>query len=78
MRSAEILEKLESSRLKEQNRNQLKTTDSKPVYQMSMFQTEDPRFTRIQKELKSLNINQMSPIEALLALQKIQNISNDI
>lgn len=77
IRSAEILEKLESSRLKEQNRNQLKNTDSKPVYQMSMFQTEDPRFQRIQKELKSLNINQMSPIEALLALQKIQNISNE-
>jgi len=77
MRSAEILENLESSRLKEQNRNQLKQTESKPVYQMSMFQTEDPRFKRIQKELKSLDINQMSPIEALLALQKIQNIAKD-
>jgi len=77
MRSAEILENLESSRLKEQNRNQLKQTESKPVYQMSMFQTEDPRFKRIQKELKSLDINQMSPIEALLTLQKIQNIAKD-
>ncbi len=74
LRSSEILEQLEESRLKNKQRNVLKKTDAKPVYQMNMFQTEDPVLKQLKESLGKLDINTMSPIDALLALQKIKGI----
>ncbi len=74
IRSAEILKVLEDSRLKNQQRNALKKTESKPVYQMSMFQTEDPVFNEMKKSLNQLDINAMSPIEALIKLQQLKSL----
>jgi DNA mismatch repair protein MutS len=74
IRSAEILKVLEDSRLKNQQRNALKKTESKPVYQMSMFQTEDPVFNEMKKSLNQLDINAMSPIEALIKLQLLKSL----
>ena len=74
LRSSEILEQLEESRLKNKQRNVLKKTEAKPVYQMNMFQTEDPVLQQLKESLGKLDINTMSPIDALLALQKIKGI----
>lgn len=74
IRSAEILKVLEDSRLKNQQRNALKKTESKPVYQMSMFQTENPVFNEMKKNLNQLDINSMSPIEALIKLQQLKSL----
>jgi DNA mismatch repair protein MutS len=74
LRSSEILEQLEESRLKNKQRNVLKKTEAKPVYQMNMFQTEDPVLKQLKESLGKLDINTMSPIDALLALQKIKGI----
>jgi DNA mismatch repair protein MutS len=74
LRSSEILEQLEESRLKNKQRNVLKKTEAKPVYQMNMFQTEDPILKQLKESLGKLDINTMSPIDALLALQKIKGI----
>lgn len=72
IRSSEILQQLEESRLKNQHRNTLKKVDTKPVYQMSMFSTPDPKFDEIKKRLEHIDINTLSPIEALLELQKLK------
>ena len=74
LRSSVILEQLEESRLKNKQRNVLKKTEAKPVYQMNMFQTEDPVLKQLKESLGKLDINTMSPIDALLALQKIKGI----
>lgn len=72
VRSAEILRQLEESRLKNQHRNTLKNTETKPVYQLNMFQTADPKFEELKRKIQKIDINTLSPIEALLELQKLQ------
>ena len=66
IRSAEILKQLEDSRLKNQHRNTLKNTEAKPVYQLNMFQTADPKFEELKRKIEKIDINTLSPIEALL------------
>ncbi len=74
IRSAEILKSLEDSRLKNQNRQTLKQTETKPVYQMNMFQTADPQVEELKRKLEKVDVNTLSPIEALLKLQELKNI----
>jgi DNA mismatch repair protein MutS len=76
IRSSEILQQLENSRLKNQHRKTLKETEAKSVYQMNMFQTADPKFEELKRHLSRIDINTLSPIEALLELQKIQLVVN--
>jgi DNA mismatch repair protein MutS len=50
--------------------------ESKPVYQMNMFQTDDPMFTELKKALNMVDINSITPIEALLKLQNMKKLIN--
>jgi DNA mismatch repair protein MutS len=72
IRSSEILSQLEQSRLKNQSRDTLKKTSTKPVYQMNMFATEDPRVQQLKDKINKIDINTLTPIEALLKLQEIK------
>jgi DNA mismatch repair protein MutS len=54
----------------------LKNTEAKPVYQLNMFQTADPKFEELKRKIEKIDINTLSPIEALLELQKIIAIVN--
>ncbi len=76
IRSSEILQQLENSRLKNQHRKTLKETEAKSVYQMNMFQTADPKFEALKRHLSRIDINTLSPIEALLELQKTISMLN--
>ena len=73
IRSNEILKQLEESRLKNQHRQTLKTTEAKAVYQMNLFSTPDPVFEDLKRKLEHIDINTISPIEALLEIQKLKN-----
>ena len=77
MRATEILNKLEEDRSNLSPQKTLKNTSSKPVYQMNMFQTEDPKLIQVKKLLAGLDINTLTPIEALLKLQALQGILNE-
>lgn len=75
-RATEILKDLEQSHKK--------NTLSKPVadlanhregYQLSFFQLEDPVLKQIRDEIKSLDINNLTPVEALNKLNDIKKIS---
>ncbi len=77
-RSEKILEQLEAAR---DNNN---TMPAKPVdkiaqeregYQLSIFQLDDPVLKQIRDEIKNLNINNLTPVEALNKLNEIQKIT---
>lgn len=77
IRAAELLSELEQTRAAVDRRKTMAKTETKPVYQLNMFQSADPRMEQLKKELQSLDINQLSPIEALLKLQAIKKISDE-
>src|SRR3989339_34131 len=75
-RANEILKELEESHQKK--------TLTKPVadiashregYQLSFFQLEDPVLKQIRDEIKNLDVNNLTPIEALNKLNEIKKIS---
>jgi DNA mismatch repair protein MutS len=77
LRATEILNRLEEDRTNLSPQKTLKKTDAKPVYQMNMFQTEDPKMIQVKKLCGGIDINTLTPIEALLKLQAIQGILNN-
>lgn len=77
LRATEILNRLEEDRTNLSPQKTLKKTDSKPVYQMNMFQTDDPKMIQVKKLCGGIDINTLTPIEALLKLQAIQGILNN-
>jgi len=72
IRANEILLHLEKEKLKE---NHKKRIDSIPKnnYQLSLFES-DPKYEEIKQVLNELDINTISPVEALLKLNEIKNI----
>lgn len=78
LRANEILHNLESDRAKISGRETMKKTKAKAVYQLNMFQTEDPALAQIKEVLKKLDINNLSPVEALLKLQEIKQKAEGI
>ncbi len=77
LRATEILNRLEEDRTNLSPQKTLKKTDSKPVYQMNMFQTDDPKMIQVKKLCGGIDINTLTPVEALLKLQAIQGILNN-
>ncbi|MEA5403640.1 DNA mismatch repair protein MutS [Arcicella sp. DC2W] len=73
-RASEILVELEKNRSKEQHRQTIREMP-KQNFQMSIFGGEsNPKFEKIENLLKHLDINAMSPIEALLKLNEVKKI----
>ncbi len=71
-RASEILVELEKNRTKEDHRQTIREMP-KQNFQMSMFEAEkNPKFEKIETLLKNLDINTMSPIEALLKLNEVK------
>ncbi len=77
-RSEKILEQLEAAR------NNNNSAPAKPVdkiaqeregYQLSIFQLDDPVLKQIRDEIKNLDINNLTPVEALNKLHEIQKIT---
>jgi DNA mismatch repair protein MutS len=73
LRAGEILNRLETDRSSISGRNTMKNSAAVPVYQLNMFQAEDPKLKEIQEILKKIDVNAISPIDALLKLQELKN-----
>jgi DNA mismatch repair protein MutS len=71
-RSNEILHFLEKDKHKNQEHKKFNDVP-KPSPQMSLFDS-DPRFKEIQETLGKVDINTMSPVEALLKLNEVITI----
>ena len=72
-RATKILENLENQRGKD-NTNKPKLTSQKNTeIQLSLFQMADPILEDITNEIKHMDINSLSPIEALMKLNELKN-----
>ena len=74
LRANEILHHLEKDHIKEQNKERLKEAP-KNNYQLSFFDPTDPHAEEIKKKILGLDINAISPIEALLKLNELRKIA---
>ena len=72
IRANEILKHLEKEKLTEDTRKTLDTLP-KQNYQLSLFEA-DPKFEVIKELLENIDINTVSPVEALLKLNEIKNV----
>lgn len=70
-RASEILQSLEKNR---QTGLELKSSEVSESMQLSFFQLNDPVLENIKEELDRLDINQLTPLEALSKLNFIKNM----
>ncbi len=74
LRAHEILQNLEKDHVLEDNIDKLKEMP-KANYQMSLFGSEIPEgLQKIEDQLKELDVNSLSPIEALLKLNELKRL----
>lgn len=74
-RANQILTDLESSRSKEENKSTLKNNQAiEDGVQLSFFQLDDPALMNIKEELENIDINSLTPIEALMKLNQIKKM----
>lgn len=73
-RAGEILKRLEQERTGgEQIKDSLKKMQ-KQAYQLQMFSIEDPVLVKIRDMLNNLDVNGLTPVEALMKLDEIQKV----
>ena len=85
-RADEILKQLENENRQEPiapvevKNMKVKSVKAKPAvsdgYQLSFFQLDDPVLSQIRDEIKNLDVNNLTPIEALNKLNEIKKIVN--
>ncbi len=76
IRSQEILNHLEKDKISARNRKLLKEVP-KVKYQLSMFEAQDPALKLVQEKLNALDVNTISPVEALLKLNELKNLMGE-
>jgi DNA mismatch repair protein MutS len=79
-RANEILYQLEQKFI-EDNKSAVKGRSRKtlqqmstPAYQLSIFQTKDPKAEHVAQLLREIDVNNMTPIDCFLKIQELQNI----
>ncbi|TRX61437.1 DNA mismatch repair protein MutS [Fulvivirga sp. M361] len=75
IRANEIMRFLEKDKHKNDTSEKLKEVP-KANYQMSLFEA-DPRFKEVQQMIDALDINTISPVEALLKLNEIKSVLSE-
>jgi DNA mismatch repair protein MutS len=79
-RATEILKQLEKNSAREAlnngepQKNLLNVAESREGLQLSFFQLDDPTLRQIRDEIVNLDVNNLTPIEALNKLNEIKKI----
>jgi DNA mismatch repair protein MutS len=73
IRANEIMHHLEKDKIREQNTKHLQEIP-KNNYQMKIFEASNPKFDKIVEMLRNLDINTVSPVEALLKLNEVKRV----
>lgn len=73
IRAAEILQHLEKEKVQENTEERLQEVP-KANYQLSLFGANDPRFEKVKDALEKIDINTLSPVEALLKLNELKGM----
>jgi len=74
-RANEILKQLEDKHIGVDLKDKLKKMQAQ-TFQLNMFSMDDPQLIKIREILEHLDINTLSPIEALMKLKELQDIVN--
>lgn len=72
LRAEEVLKTLEGSERKDINSNQLREVAD--TVQMSIFQLDDPVLSQIKEEIQNIDIDSLTPVEALFKLNEIKKL----
>jgi len=75
LRAEEILKTLENSRKHDDSREKVKRLTEESM-QLSFFQLDDPILESIREEITKIDINTLTPIEALMKLNAIKKLLN--
>ncbi|PLK44858.1 DNA mismatch repair protein MutS [Emticicia sp. TH156] len=70
LRANEILHHLEEDHIKENNKEKIQQAPKNNI-QLSFFEPQDPKLEAVKKKLQALDVNTLSPIEALLKLNEL-------
>ncbi|CAG5005744.1 DNA mismatch repair protein MutS [Dyadobacter sp. CECT 9275] len=73
LRASEIMQHLEKDHVTEAHKTKVKEIP-KNNYQLSIFEPADPRLEELKEKLSLLDVNTLSPIEALLKLNEFQKL----
>lgn len=73
-RANEILQQLEQKSLGTEGQKKIKTKKEKQDYQLSIFQLDDPNLIKIREMIENIDINTLTPVEALMKLNEIKKI----
>ncbi len=73
LRASEIMQHLEKDHLTEK-RNQKVKEMPKNNFQLSIFEPNDPRMEELKEKLSRIDVNTLSPIEALLKLNELKRL----
>jgi DNA mismatch repair protein MutS len=72
-RSEEVLQQLEAKGVETRNRDGLKSL-STPKVQLSIFDAHSQTFEEMRRLLEAMDINRLTPVEALLKLNEVKNL----
>jgi DNA mismatch repair protein MutS len=72
-RATSLLKELEKSH-KPREQEKIKESIQSPGMQLSIFQLDDPTLQQIKDELIKLDINSLTPVEALMKLNEIKRM----
>lgn len=72
-RAEEILHELEKDRASISGRETLKQIKV-PQYQLTMFGVNDPKLEELHRQLRSIELNAMTPIDAFMKLQELKKL----
>jgi DNA mismatch repair protein MutS len=75
LRANEIMHYLEKDKIRNNTKDKVKDIPQK--FQLQLFEPSDPAFEKVRETLNSLDINTISPVEALLKLHEIKLMFGD-
>lgn len=73
-RAKDMLITLEDAHARPSETSAKELQKKKEEYQLSFFQLDDPVLSQIKDELKNLNIDTLTPVEALIKLNEIKKL----
>ncbi|MFT7250264.1 MAG: DNA mismatch repair protein MutS [Arcticibacterium sp.] len=73
LRASELLHHLEKENIKEKNKEALKEAP-KNNFQLSFFDAPDPKIQELKEKMDAIDVNTLSPIEALLKLNELKKL----
>jgi DNA mismatch repair protein MutS len=69
-----LLQELETTHRKQQPQSTPKKTSPSADWQLSIFQLDDPLLEQVREALLKVNLDELTPVEALLKLNEIQKM----